>query len=60
MGAAPSIGLPDLVSLTNRGASIRKRVPILGECFRLFPFQKFAALERAGSGMIPDPATASG
>jgi hypothetical protein len=36
MGASPSIGLPDLDSLTNRGASIRKRVPIVGRCFSPF------------------------
>jgi hypothetical protein len=60
VGAAPSIGLPDLVSLTNRGHQSAKGYPILGRCFRLFPFQKFAALERAGSGTIPDPASASG
>jgi hypothetical protein len=36
MGASPSIGLPDLGSLTNKGASIRKRVPIVGRC--LSPF----------------------
>jgi hypothetical protein len=36
MGASPSIGLPDLGSLTNKGASIRKRVPIFGRCFSPF------------------------
>ena len=36
MGASPSIGLPDLDSLTNRGSSIRKRVPIVGRCFNPF------------------------
>jgi hypothetical protein len=36
MGASPLIGLPDLGSLTNKGASIRKRVPIVGRCFSPF------------------------
>jgi hypothetical protein len=41
MGASPSIGLPDLGSLTNKGASIRKRVPIVGRCLSPLPSQDF-------------------
>jgi hypothetical protein len=36
MGASLSIGLPDRGPLTNRGASIRRGVPILGRCFSPF------------------------
>jgi hypothetical protein len=41
MGASLSIGLTDFGPPTNRGVSIRKRVPIVGMCFRLFPFLEF-------------------
>lgn len=41
MGASLSIGLPDLGFLTTGGASIRKRVPMLGRCIRPFPLQEF-------------------
>jgi hypothetical protein len=59
MGASPSIGLPDLDSLTNKGASIRKRVPIVGVLSTL-PIPGICGPERAASGMIPDPVSASG
>jgi hypothetical protein len=36
MGASPSIGLPDLDFLRNKGVSIHKRVPIVGRCFSPF------------------------
>jgi hypothetical protein len=43
MGASLSIGLPDRGPLTNRGASIRRRVPIVGRCFRLLPLREFSS-----------------
>ena len=43
MGASPRSASPDLALPDNRGASIHKRVPIVGRCCRPFPLREFAA-----------------
>ena len=43
MGASPSIGLPDLGSLTNKGASIRKKGTHRWEVLSILPTPEFAA-----------------
>ena len=42
MGASPRSASPDL-ALPDTGASIHKRVPIVGRCCRPFPLREFAA-----------------
>jgi len=61
VGAAPPIGLPDLVSLTNtEGRQSAKGYPSLGSVFGSSHSRNLRPWNGLDQVMIPDPASASG